>query len=318
MVKRAKGMLFLFTVAVSVLLFSVTSQAFIKASLPTPRMAAASAVVDGKVYIIGGFSKQGRSSSVVEVYDPIKDKWSQMSSMPTSRGMTSAIAIGRIVYVIGGRNENGITNIVEAYDTVQNSWKKVKSMSTARWNHMVVEDNGQIYVLGGITGIGNARQATNKVEIYDPAKNVWLSETPLPQAKQGAAVVVNKGQIYILGGRTGAGESGYATNTVEVYDIIKKTWRSVSPMRNVRTGPKACCVDSRIYVIGGATDGEATNSVEVYDLASNSWVSPLAMQKPRTGHSVALVDKHIFVIGGAIEESLSGITGMVEELRIKK
>ncbi|MBU1712100.1 MAG: hypothetical protein KKD47_03250 [Proteobacteria bacterium] len=304
------------TIAVSFVLLAATSQAAIKASLPTPRMASASAVVNGKIYIIGGFSKQGRSSAVVEEYDPSKDKWSQKASMPTSMGMTSAVAVGKTIYVIGGRNESGITNIVQAYDTQRNSWNNVKSMSTARWNHMVAVVGGHIYVFGGITGVGNRREAIDKGEIYDPAKDSWSNGASMPNAKQGAAIAVNQPKIYICGGRSGAGNSGYVTGSVDIFDTILKTWSSLSPMKKARTGSQASVVNGKLYVIGGAADGVATNSVEVYDIKSNTWGSQLTLQKPRTGHSVTSVENNIFVIGGAVEESLEGITGMVEELTI--
>ena len=303
------------------LLFSFSmgaaEQTALRSDLPTPRMASASATVAGKIYVIGGFSKQGRSTSVVEEYDPTKDKWTQKASMPTSRGMTSAVAVGNVIYVIGGRNESGITNIVEAYYTVRISWKKVKPMSIARWNHMIAEVGGQIYVMGGITGVGNKREAIDKVEIYDPAKDSWSNGTQMLKAKQGAAVAVNQGKLYIIGGRSGVGAAGYATGSVEVYNTTQKTWGSASPMKKARTGAQASIVDGKIYVIGGAALGGATTSIEVYELANNTWGSHFAMQRPRTGHSVASDGNKIYIIGGAVEESLAGITGLVEEFSPK-
>ena len=237
------------------LLLMSTVQAAIKASLPTPRTGAASAVVDGKIYIIGGLSRRGRISSTVEEYDSHEDKWSQKASGPTSRAMASAVAVGKVIYVIGGRNESGITNVVEAYDTARNSWKQVRRMPTARWNHMVAEVGGQIYVMGGITGVGNRRNAIDKVEIYDTAKDSWSSGTPMPKAKHGAIAAASQGKIYILGGRIGAGDSGYATGSVEVYDAAQKTWDSARPMKKARTGSQAAIVDDKIFVIGGASGG---------------------------------------------------------------
>ena len=303
-----------FSLGIVILLFLMSNvQAGIKVSMPTPRMGSASAVVDGKIYIIGGYSKQG-ISSVVEEYDSHKNKWNQKASMITSRGMTSAVAVGKVIYVIGGRNESGITNVVEAYDTVRDSWKKVKPMPTARWNHMVAEVDGLIYVIGGITGVGNRREAIDKVEIYDTAKDSWSSGIPMPKAKQGAAVNVNQEKIYILGGRFGAGDFGYATGSVEVYNKAQKTWDSASPMKKARTSPQAAIVDGKIFVIGGGFEGGLRDSIEVYNIASNTWDSQLTMQKQRTGHSVATIGNKIYIIGGATEISLAGIVGTVEEL----
>jgi len=105
----------------------------LRSSMPTPRMAINSASVDGKIYIFGGVTKQGRITSLVEAYDCATNKWTKKAAMPTRRGMAAAVALNKLVYVVGGRNANGITTAVEAYNTARNSWKKVKPL--------VIEEN---------------------------------------------------------------------------------------------------------------------------------------------------------------------------------
>jgi N-acetylneuraminic acid mutarotase len=291
----------------------------LKSPMPTPRMASAFASVDEKIYIIGGMTKEGKTTSIMEEYSPSTDKWTKKPSMPTPRGCAAAVAVGKMIYVIGGRNESGVTNVVEVYDTVLNSWKKVKSMSQPRWNHMVAEIGGKIYVIGGITGVGDQRKVIDTVEIYDPQKDLWSTGHPMPAPRQAAAVAVVHGKIYIIGGRVGAGDVGYATDSVEIYDPLKNNWSSAKQkMQEARTGAQAVVVDGKIYVIGGAAGGETIKSIEVYDPATDVWTtSKFSLQKPRTGHSVALVGGKIYIIGGATEISPLGIIGTVEELTIK-
>lgn len=301
----------------------IKEQTTLKCSMSTPRMASAFASVGEKIYIIGGMTKEGKVTSIVEQYDPSTDKWTKMSSIPTPRYMTAAVAVGKTIYVIGGLNESGVTNVVEVYDTVLNSWKKVKSISQPRWNHMVAEVGGKIYVIGGIIGVGDKRQVTDKVEIYNPQKDLWSTGHPMPAPKQGAAVAVVQGKIYIISGRVGVGADavgGSAINSVEIYDPHKNTWSSAKQkMQEERTGAKTAVVDGKIYVIGGAARDEIIKPIEVYGLATDAWTtSKFSLQKPRTGHSVASVGGKIYIIGGAIEESLAGIVGTVEELIVEE
>lgn len=50
------------------------------APLPTPRSEIAGAALNGKIYIIGGFDETGQSTTTVEVYDPIADKWTEAAA----------------------------------------------------------------------------------------------------------------------------------------------------------------------------------------------------------------------------------------------
>jgi N-acetylneuraminic acid mutarotase len=285
---------------------------------PTPRMAVACAVVEGKVYVIGGIIKKGEITSVVEEYDPSADKWISRASMPTPRCMASAVTINKKIYVLGGRNESGITDAVEVYDPARDSWKKVTVMPQARWNHMVAELQGKLYVIGGIVGTGDSRRSIDKVQIYDPTTNSWKSGQSMPTSRQGAAIAVTQEKIYIIGGRRGAGRSGTATNIVEVYDPIADSWSSVEPAQYRRTEARAVVVKNRIYVIGGASEGEETGSIEMYDPANDTWVMmDLSLQEPRTSHCAVSLGNKVFVIGGATKPSLAGIVGTVEKLTVK-
>src|SRR4051812_7100358 len=53
-----------------------------RAVLPTPRAEVAGVVLDGRIYVIGGVEASGKSSNVVEVYDPAADRWQRRANLP--------------------------------------------------------------------------------------------------------------------------------------------------------------------------------------------------------------------------------------------
>ena len=75
-----------------------------KRNMPTRRKGFVTAVVDGEIYIIGGSihnNKLGRreATGLVEVYDPLTDRWEKQANMPTEREWAKAEVVDGKVYV---------------------------------------------------------------------------------------------------------------------------------------------------------------------------------------------------------------------------
>jgi len=98
------------------------------ASMPTARDSLAAAVLNGKIYAIGGFSSN-TPLDTVEVYDPVSNSWTTSSAiggspgtvvpMPTARWGLAAAAVNGKIYAIGGINTMGqYVNTVEVYDPI--------------------------------------------------------------------------------------------------------------------------------------------------------------------------------------------------------
>lgn len=81
-----------------------------KAPMPTARNGLAVAVVNNKIYAIGGatdWNPWTNNLNVVEEYDPATDTWTTVQPMPTSRSLLSAASVGNNVYAIGGMGSTG-------------------------------------------------------------------------------------------------------------------------------------------------------------------------------------------------------------------
>ena len=97
-----------------------------KADMPTPRMQLATAVVNGKIYAIGGLN--GGSRSAVEEYDPQRDIWTKKADMPTARGGIAASAVDGKIYVFGGhRIAFQPLDTVQMYDPAKDKWTQEKT-----------------------------------------------------------------------------------------------------------------------------------------------------------------------------------------------
>ena len=137
-----------------------------KASMPTSRHHAASSVIDGKLYIIGGrVSGSLDNIDVNEMYDPIQDRWvSNLESMPSKRSGIAAASINSSIYVFGGEEPSKTFNNNEKYDVKSNKWTTELPMPTARHGLAAVSIGDKIYVIGG--GPEPGLSMTNVNEIF--------------------------------------------------------------------------------------------------------------------------------------------------------
>jgi N-acetylneuraminic acid mutarotase len=99
-----------------------------KADMPTPREGQTSAVVNGKIYAIAGWTSEpnARGLATVEEYDPATNTWTRKADMPTGRCVmvgSSPVVDGKI-YVFGV----GDTYEVEEYDPSTDTWTRKADM----------------------------------------------------------------------------------------------------------------------------------------------------------------------------------------------
>ena len=135
----------------------------------TARHHAASAVVDGNIYVIGG-RVQGVSPitnvNVNEMYDSKMDIWVTLNSMPSERSGIGAASINNtIIYVFGGEDVTKTYNNNEIYNVKSNEWESQQPLPTARHGLSAVSINDKIYVIGG--GPEPGLSVTNVNEIFN-------------------------------------------------------------------------------------------------------------------------------------------------------
>jgi N-acetylneuraminic acid mutarotase len=140
------------------------------ATMPSSRHNPAIAVMNNKVYVIGGASRTNTTDvtkNTLEVYDPGSDAWAVKVGMPTSRQGACAEVIDGKIYVIGGMADGNIVlNTVEMYDPAINTWTTFKPMPTGRSSFVLGKVRNKLYAIGG--GVGTSRASSNITEEFVP------------------------------------------------------------------------------------------------------------------------------------------------------
>jgi N-acetylneuraminic acid mutarotase len=139
---------------------------------------AASAEVDGKIYVIGGrLFGNGVPNEINDaltnlddnwMYDPIGNNWTLVESMPIRRsGFTIESSDGKI-YVFGGQVAQGSIKNAESYDPITDKWTIEPDMEVNRSGLSAASYDDKIYVFGGQH---EGLQALSVNEILNPGQN---------------------------------------------------------------------------------------------------------------------------------------------------
>lgn len=183
-----------------------TGQVSLGAPLPRTRYQAASAVVDGKIYLIGGQRKVGqqgageRPVSAVDIYDIASDTWRRGASLPVARSCDVVVREGKI-YAVGGYNGMALGR-VDIYDPSLNQWTRGTDLPVPVSAHRCVLMNNRLFVIGDY-------KTLNFVCQYDFETGSWTKIASDFKGCRHHAVVSDGIFIYIFGGVRGAssGES---------------------------------------------------------------------------------------------------------------
>lgn len=69
--------------------------------------------------------------------------------------------------------------------------------------------------------------------------------------------------------------------SVEQYDCNTDTWSTLTELKSAQFGLAACCLDGRLYMIGGASSDGPTNCVQCYNLMKGEWTLVQPMRHSR-------------------------------------
>jgi N-acetylneuraminic acid mutarotase len=186
--------------AKSILAYDVSSNTWRTRNAQFIRSNTTAAVINGKVYIPGGFDFSsgegfccGSFRKTLWMYDPVADKMIRKADMPRSTAGNVAVALGGKLYVLAGDCGDCPTSDVrrlDRYDPATNTWRTLLAAPHRHQGGAGAAINGKFYVAGGSGG--------KVLDVFDPATNTWRTLAPAPVIMGMQAAVLN-GRMHTPG-----------------------------------------------------------------------------------------------------------------------
>jgi N-acetylneuraminic acid mutarotase/glucose/arabinose dehydrogenase len=195
------------------------------APMPWNGASCSTALINGLIYAAGGIVDSLFTTDKLSTYDPGSDTWSTLlTPMPSARNHAAAGTDGHKLYLFGGRGPgsgdtgalaNGFANI-QIYDPLTDTWQSSNDVGSSLTPLPAgrggagksIFKHGEFYVFGGETldAPGATPQGVyDRVDVYNPATNIWRLEAPMPTARHGVFPILFESRVFLFAGATTSG-----------------------------------------------------------------------------------------------------------------
>ncbi len=186
------------------------------APCPLARFEANGAVIDGELWVMGGFTDSRlQVTRQIDVYDSATDSWRPGPNLPGAETHIGVATVGRDIIIVGGFS--GTFSTGPRPPDVADVWRW--SAADSAWN---------------------------------PASGTWIDHTPVPLARSeiGASTsAMSDGRLLVIGGST----AGVTPNSdVLVYDPAHDAWTALPSLPARRKGAVAARIGRSIIVTTGS------------------------------------------------------------------
>ena len=233
--------------------------------LPRPRIGAATAIIDGGIYLAGGYTWDGETSGYLDRldrFDTATETWTELPPMPTPRSLCTGAALDGKFYVIAGRTERGkrlvALDTVEVFDPATRTWTEKAPIPGPREAPAAVTQKDTILLAGGFEF--ETFGYFDELLVYDPARDHW---TPAPKplslgrCSLAATPLWNRFVLF-MGGYLEAWPP-FRTE-VDLFDLSTREVTPIAPLPEGRAGLGATTVRGRVFAMGGGRFDEPSHT----------------------------------------------------------
>ena len=246
-----------------------------RADMPTLRSGSVTALIDDRIYVMGGGFKQPngqfRFLTTVEIYHPETDTWESGPDLLMPHDYPAVAVLNGEIYVLGGHHPDATKagpktdpgfDFCERLNPAKGAWEEIAPLIQPRFALAAVVADGAILTMGGVAFTPDGFNNFTLVERYDPTRNRWVTDDryTLPWPAAGLGACIFNEQIYIFG--------GYSTDNIHNraahFDPASGSWQRIADMPAPRAAMGVATWENTIYLVGGWADDGRTPQAEVY------------------------------------------------------
>ncbi|MFQ5704300.1 MAG: Kelch repeat-containing protein [Gemmatimonadales bacterium] len=244
------------------------------------RLAATAQVVEGKIYLFGGYTvaQDGTEKSTphVDIYDPETDSWTSGTHIPIpTDDAVSGVWRDSLIYLVSGWHDRDNIDNVQIYDPATDSWSQATPIpGPPVFGHAgSIAGNTIVYIDGVRTNPERPRFSMagsswrGEIDPSDPTKITWnrLADHPGPPLYRAAAGAVENSVVFAGGtdnpyNYNGVGYNGVPSEprrNVFAYDVELGRWLTLDSLSLATMDHRGIAVaGGTMTIVGGMTAGQ--------------------------------------------------------------
>ena len=233
--------------------YNLSTNQWSASSIIAPYSSFAMTVVDNKLLIAGGWTKDYNATNVVLSLSG--GQWITYSEMPTARHSLTAVGHSSMLITVGGRAQLKNTwvrlAITELLDTTNGHWFTCRSLPVPQSQLKSAIVNNTLYLLGGLRDDKPSPQVfAASLDNLSNHQLEWQFLSDCPCCYSAPAILYDK-FLLTFGGRQAHGR----VNKVCNFNISTGSWMQIHNIPEARSFVAAVSVaDNKIIVLGGTNN----------------------------------------------------------------
>lgn len=284
-------------------------------SIPANHMEAASAAVNGKFYVISGFTDSDLNlTGRVDVYNPATDQWETATkprkSAPVPFSHAQAAADNRYIWVAGGfigKQPGQPTDRVWRYDTVNDSWTELPKLPQKRAAGLTVLEGRTLHYIGGASFDRDTSYNNHWTLNVDNTSESWKNAPAMPTARIHSSGAYLNGVIYALGGQYRHDHDPEDLKLAHAFNVSDGTWsrKADLPFPRSHFEPATMIIGGNIVIIGGRANQNGYGNGQIVDVTAynpqtNTWKELRQLPIKLIATNAVYIGDKIIVTGGGV------------------
>ena len=282
-----------------------------KEGAPSPfaRVESPTAVIEGKVFLFGGFTDELDASDRVDVYDPARDAWARRKAMPTRLTHLNPAVDGGTLWLAGGfkgKHPGPVVAEVWKYEAASDAWAAGPPLPEPRAGGGLAIAGRTLHYFGGY----KADRDTNAGDHWSlplDGGTAWHREADLPDPRGHVSAAVLDGKIYALGGDHGHDVTQIDVASCHRFDPAARRWDAIAPLPDGRSHFESSTIvhRGRIVIVGGRCNSSkpprgVVGDILEYDPGADRWRVVGTLPERVLAPSAAILSGRIVVTGGGL------------------
>lgn len=278
--------------------------------MPDGKWEPATAVIDDKLYILGGYAEGVKSSKRADIFDPKDGSWTRIQDLPSANGHANAVLDGRTIWLAGGFKDGYPDHIIQevwSYDLDLDRFIAAPLLPEKRGGGGLGLLGRKLHYVGGLKPDRDTDAEDHWVFDLDEwaeGSAQWTNAAPMPVPRNQFSAVVFQGELYTIGGQFHHDSMQLDQPRVDIYDPQSDSWREGPSLPKGHSHAEGATFvhGDRIYMVGGHTTPEGgTKSIDpdILSLApGGSWELVGKLPKPLSSPAAAIIGDKLYVCGG--------------------